>query len=269
MIGFFSIIAIGFILGMRHATDPDHVIAVTAIVSRPRSTSKAAIIGAIWGLGHTVTIFVVGCLIILFNLVIPPRIGLTMELSVGLMLILLGVWNLKAFFTVMPPSQLLANSVTPHIHSHAHAHGDYVHDHPDGHAPESHSHFPEQTPLARLDSRFGTLSPYQFARPLIVGIVHGLAGSAAVTLLILATIRNPGWAIAYLLVFGIGTIAGMMLITMSLASTFRYFGNRFANLGRRFSVAVGLISMAFGIFLAYQICIVQGLLSAHPNWTPR
>jgi len=269
MIGFFSIIAIGFILGMRHATDPDHVIAVTTIVSRLRSTSKAAIIGAIWGLGHTVTIFVVGCLIILFNLVIPPRIGLTMELSVGLMLILLGVWNLKAFFTVMPPSQLLANSVTPHIHSHAHAHGDYVHDHPHGHAPESHSHVPEQTPLARLDSRFGTLSPYQFARPLIVGIVHGLAGSAAVTLLILATIRNPGWAIAYLLVFGIGTIAGMMLITMSLASTFRYFGNRFANLGRRFSVAVGLISMAFGIFLAYQICIVQGLLSAHPNWTPR
>jgi ABC-type nickel/cobalt efflux system permease component RcnA len=269
MIGLLSIIAIGFFLGMRHATDPDHVIAVTTIVSRQRSSGKAALVGAFWGLGHSLTIFAVGCAIILFNLVIPPRIGLTMELSVGLMLILLGGWNLKSFFRAVPVPESSTPPLAAHVHSHAHTHGDYIHDHPHGHAPESHPHPPERTPLARLDREFGRLTLYQFVRPLVVGIVHGLAGSAAVTLLILATIRNPGWAITYLLVFGIGTIAGMMLITMSLASTFRYFGDRFENLAQRFSLAAGLVSVTFGLFLAYQICIVQGLFSSHPSWTPK
>jgi hypothetical protein len=89
VIGLLSIIAIGFFLGMRHATDPDHVIAVTTIVSEQRSAGRAAWIGAFWGLGHTVTIFAVGSAIILFNVVIPARVGLAMEFSVGLMLILL------------------------------------------------------------------------------------------------------------------------------------------------------------------------------------
>src|SRR6202165_4629353 len=95
MITLFSIIALGFFLGMRHATDPDHVIAVTTIVSRQRSVRHAALIGALWGVGHTITIFIVGSAIILFGLVIPPRVGLTMELSVGLMLVLLGILNLS------------------------------------------------------------------------------------------------------------------------------------------------------------------------------
>src|SRR6266852_8254453 len=94
MITFVSIIALGFFLGMRHATDPDHVIAVTTIVSRQRSIRQAALIGVLWGVGHTITIFLVGSAIILFGLVIPPRIGLTMEFSVGLMLVVLGVLNL-------------------------------------------------------------------------------------------------------------------------------------------------------------------------------
>ena len=94
MIGLLSIVALGFFLGMRHATDPDHVIAVTTIVSRYKKVGHAAVIGAFWGIGHTLTIFVVGSGIILFGWVIPTRIGLSMEFSVGLMLILLGVLNL-------------------------------------------------------------------------------------------------------------------------------------------------------------------------------
>src|ERR1700736_126982 len=90
----FAIVLLGFFLGMRHATDPDHVIAVTTIVSRERTVLHAALIGVLWGLGHTITILVIGSAIILFNLTIPPRLGLSMELSVGLMLILLGVMNL-------------------------------------------------------------------------------------------------------------------------------------------------------------------------------
>ena len=102
-----------------------------------------------------------------------------------------------------------------------------------------------------------------------MGIVHGLAGSAAVALLILASIRNSSWAIAYLLVFGVGTIAGMMLITMSIASAFRLVGHRFQDFGRRLALISGVISVAFGLVVAYQICVVQGMFSSSPQWTPR
>src|SRR2546422_5943041 len=121
-----SIIALGFFLGMRHATDPDHVIAVTTIVSRQRNVRYAALIGILWGLGHTITIFIVGAAIILFGLAIPPRVGLAMELSVGLMLILLGILNLSG--TVRWITEKWTPSLKP-AHSHAHVHGDYIHSH--------------------------------------------------------------------------------------------------------------------------------------------
>jgi ABC-type nickel/cobalt efflux system permease component RcnA len=269
MIGLFSIIVIGFLLGMRHATDPDHVIAVSTIVSQQRNPKRAALIGVFWGLGHTVTIFVVGSAIILFNLVIPARLGLAMELSVGFMLILLGGWNLVSFVHSVPALQILGNENPAAVHSHPHSHGDYIHSHPHGHAREAQTHPPEQNPLARLDRTLGSRTLYQVFRPLIVGIIHGLAGSAAVALLILASIRNSSWAIAYLLVFGLGTIAGMMLITMSMASAFRFVGNRFQTFGRRLAMVSGLVSLAFGLLLAYQICVVQGLFGSSPHWTPR
>jgi ABC-type nickel/cobalt efflux system permease component RcnA len=269
MIGLISIIVIGFFLGMRHATDPDHVIAVTTIVSQQRNVKRAALIGVFWGLGHTLTIFLVGSAIILFNLVIPVRIGLAMELSVGLMLILLGAWNLVSFMHSAPAAvQLSGDQGEPTIHSHPHSHGEYVHSHPHVHILGDHSHV-EPAPIARLDRTLGKKAFYQTLRPLIVGIIHGLAGSAAVALLILASIRNSTWAIAYLLVFGVGTIAGMMLITMSIASAFRFVGNRFQAFGRRLALVSGLVSVVFGLVLAYQICVVQGLFGSSPHWTPR
>jgi high-affinity nickel-transport protein len=268
MISLLSIIALGFFLGMRHATDPDHVIAVTTIVSRQRSVRRAALTGAFWGAGHTLTIFAVGAAIILFDLVIPPRLGLSMELSVGLMLILLGLLNVMNFWRSMPTTLLQASEGSTVVHSHPHSHGDYVHSHPHGHPPESHSHPPDRTPLASLDRVFGKVDLYKHVRPLVVGVVHGLAGSAAVTLLVLTTIRNSGWAIAYLLVFGVGTIAGMMLITMSLASAFELAGSRHERFSHRLGIISGLISLAFGLVLAYQICFVNGLFTNHPHWTP-
>ena len=264
-----SIIAIGFFLGMRHATDPDHVIAITTIVSHQQSAKRAALIGALWGLGHTVTIFAVGTAIILFNLVIPVRLGLSMELSVGFMLILLGVWNVIGFLRSMPSIRWHADGGDTQIHSHPHRHGDYIHTHPHSHEPEKHSHSPEETPLAGLDRRLGTIGAYQLLRPLIVGVVHGLAGSAAVALLILASIRNSSWAIAYLFLFGLGTIAGMTLITMSIASTFRLVRKRFQHFSQRLALVSGLMSLVFGLLLAYQIAFAQGLFSVHPHWTPR
>jgi high-affinity nickel-transport protein len=266
MITLLSIIALGFFLGMRHATDPDHVIAVTTIVSRQRSMRHATLIGALWGLGHTLTILVVGSAIILFGIVIPARVGLTMELSVGLMLILLGVLNLSGIMRwineTLIPSQ-------PGHHSHPHGHGDYIHSHPHGHSPENHGHPEEATPVGWMDRVFGRMGLYQILRPLAVGIVHGLAGSAAVALLVLATIRVPSWAVLYLLVFGIGTVAGMMLITAAIAIPFTLSENRFAQLSRGLGLASGLVSLAFGLFIVYQMAFVNGLFTHNPTWVPR
>jgi high-affinity nickel permease len=265
VVNFISIIALGFFLGMRHATDPDHVIAVSTIVTRQRNLARAAWIGAFWGLGHTVTIFAVGAAIILFNLVIPARLGLSMEFSVGIMLIILGVVNVAGY--------LRSTSAEPGhdseaVHSHAHSHGDYVHTHPHAHNPETHPHSASQTPLARLDRAMSSSGVYQHLRPLIVGVVHGLAGSAAVALLVLATIRDTGWAIVYLLVFGVGTIAGMMVITLSIASALKVVG-RSHIVSRRLALASGLLSLAFGLIVTYQIGATHGLFSPHPTWTPR
>ncbi len=265
MITLLSTIALGFFLGMRHATDPDHVIAVTTIVSRQRSIRHAAVIGALWGVGHTITILVVGSAIILFSIKMPPRLGLTMELSVGLMLILLGILNLSGIM------RWITETFTPAQmgqHSHPHGHGDFVHSHPHGHAPEKHGHAEDATPVGWMDHMFGRLGLYQIIRPLAVGIVHGLAGSAAVALLVLTTIRIPSWAVLYLLVFGIGTVAGMMLITAAIAVPFTLSESRFARLNRGLGLVSGLVSLVFGIFIIYQMGFVNGLFTHNPTWVP-
>lgn len=265
---FFSVIAVGFFLGMRHATDPDHVIAVTTIVTRQRQLRRAAMTGAFWGVGHTLTIFAVGAMIILFNVVIPTRLGLSMEFSVALMLIVLGMMNVAAF---MRSTSAISASATDSGagHVHPHAHGDYVHTHAQGHSPETHSHRSDRTPLALLDRLFGKLALYRPVRPFIVGVVHGLAGSAAVALLVLAAIPNPRWAVVYLLVFGAGTVGGMMLITMSIASAFTFMGKGRHKFSHRLGLVSGVLSLAFGLLLVYQIGFAGGLFTSHPHWLPR
>jgi high-affinity nickel-transport protein len=155
------------------------------------------------------------------------------------------------------------------VHTHAHAHGDYVHTHPHQHRPEAHPHRAEDTPLARLDRKLGRLRLYEVLRPLVVGIVHGLAGSAAVALLVLTAIGTSGWAVAYLLLFGLGTIVGMMLITVGIAWPLAGLTPRFANLPRRLQLASGAISLIAGLAITYQIGVVDGLFGAAPTWTPK
>ncbi|MGA2811077.1 MAG: high-affinity nickel-transport family protein [Candidatus Acidiferrum sp.] len=264
----FAILALGFFLGMRHATDPDHVIAVATIVSRERSMLKAGLIGALWGLGHTITIAVVGAAIILFGLVIPPRLGLTMEFSVGLMLILLGILNLSGAMRWLTDRLSPAHAEITGEHSHLHAHGSAWHVHRDTHAADAAHHAETLAPPARLRGPFAKLGIFHTLRPLFVGLVHGLAGSAAVALLVLSTIRDPKWAVAYLLIFGVGTIAGMMLITTALALPFSFAGYKFAWLNRGLITGSGLLSLGFGLFVAYHIGFVDGLFTSHPTWTP-
>jgi ABC-type nickel/cobalt efflux system permease component RcnA len=266
MVNLLAIIGVGFLLGIRHATDPDHVIAVTTIVSRQQSIRHAGVIGVLWGLGHTITIVLVGTGIIVFNLAIPARIGLAMELAVGLMLIVLGMLNLTGV------TRWITERFTPEhsagvVHEHVHWHAGEQHVHTHTHEPDAHLGLEEkpQGPVQVLLERVGL---YQLLRPLAVGIVHGLAGSAAVALLVLTTIREPRWAVAYLLVFGLGTIAGMMVITMMLGVPFAYTGKRFVGFNRGLGVASGVISVAFGFFITFQIGFVDGLFTAHPHWMP-
>jgi high-affinity nickel-transport protein len=250
---------------MRHAMDADHVVAVTTIVSRERTLWSAGLIGGLWGLGHTVTVAIVGGAIILFDVVIPPRVGLAMEFLVALMLILLGTVNLAGMVrkTGGPDGQ------AANVHAHPHNHQGYVHEHAHGHDAGAHGHKASETPLARVDAMFGRLGAYRTVRPIVVGVVHGLAGSAAVALLVLASIRDPRWAVLYLLLFGVGTIIGMMIITAAISLPFAYAEGRFIRAHRHLRVATSLLSIVFGLVLAYQIGIVNGLLGANPQWSPK
>jgi high-affinity nickel permease len=254
--GLLTILALGFFLGMRHATDADHVVAVSTIVSRERRIGSAAWIGVLWGAGHTITIFAVGVGIIVFTLVIPPRVGLSMEFSVGLMLVLLGWINLRgmrASWQTSPPQQ---SPTEPAMEEHEHA-------------AQPHPHAGVDKSMRTVDRLLGGWRFYPWLRPLVIGLVHGLAGSAAVALLVLTTIHNTRWAVAYLLIFGVGTMAGMMVITIAMASALRYAGLRSAWINRRLAVATGFLSVAFGLFIVYQMGFVHGLFTAHPSWTPQ
>jgi hypothetical protein len=263
-----AILAIGFVLGMRHATDPDHVIAVSTIVSRERSILKAGLIGVLWGVGHTLTILLVGAGIILFDLAIPARVGLTMEFSVGLMLILLGVLNLSGAMRWISEKFSPAHPKVTGSHAHLHEHDSKVHLHWHSHSPEREHHGESLPPPKWLDGAPTRLGLFHTLRPLFVGLVHGLAGSAAVALLVLSTIREPRWAVLYLLIFGAGTIAGMMLITAAIALPFSFAGYKFAWLNKGLIVGSGVLSLAFGLFVCYQIGFVDGLFTNHPSWTP-
>jgi high-affinity nickel-transport protein len=211
-----SVAVLGFLLGMRHATDPDHVVAITTIVSQQKSLARAARTGALWGVGHTATIFLVGGAIIVLKVQlssIPARVGLTLEFAVAVMLIVLGL------LTLAGGERRVADST---------------------------------------------------ARPLTVGFIHGLAGSAAVaTLPQVALIPNPIWALAYLGVFGMGTIVGMLLITASIAAPSLLATHRFTGLNRTLRIASGVASVAFGLFLAHRIGFVDGLFTSAPSWTPQ
>jgi cytochrome c biogenesis protein CcdA len=219
-----SILTLGLFLGIRHATDADHVVAVSTMVAQRQNTRAALWLGALWGLGHGLTILLVGGAIILLGVVVPPRVALLLELGVAVMLITLGALNLRAARTAS---------------SAVHAHGDPQHTHP-----------------ARKFRSF------------VIGVVHGLAGSAAIALLVLSTLRDPVWAFLYLGLFGVGTVAGMMILTTAMSFPIAAAARRFGPMERWLGSVTGALSVAFGIFLFYQIGFVDGLFAADPSWSP-
>ncbi|HET9497205.1 MAG TPA: high-affinity nickel-transport family protein [Candidatus Limnocylindria bacterium] len=256
----------GFVLGMRHATDADHVIAVTTILSRTRRFAHTSLIGALWGLGHTVTVMAVGIAIIVFGVVIPPAVGLAMEFGVALMLILLGVLSLSGGMRAVterltPPAPLHGHD---HEHRHAHDEGSDLH-------PHEHAHLHGHGTDAALDSLRelrDTVGWYHLGRPVVVGLVHGLAGSAAVALLVLTTIGDPQAALGYLVIFCAGVAAGMAILTTVIGLPFLVSRARSERINRWLTVGTGVLSIAFGLYLAYQIGIVDGLFTGEYHWEP-
>lgn len=210
-----SIAVLGFLLGVRHAVDPDHVVAMSTIATRTRSLRRAAGVGALWGIGHTLTILLVGGAIIALKVAISPRVGLAMEFSVALMLIALGFQNVMSARKTEAPS------------------------------PST-------------------------ARPFLVGMVHGMAGSAAVVLLVLATVSDPRWAFAYLALFGFGTVLGMTIVTASIALPASLAVRRVRSARRWLTLASGVASVVLGVLLASELTDGEGgLFSSSPTWTPR
>ncbi len=304
-----GIALLGLVLGMRHATDPDHVVAVTTILSRERRIAVAARIGIVWGLGHTLTLMAVGAAIIVFKIVIPVRLGLAMEFAVAIVLILLGLGATSdlvrriARRLLGSPLQDLPSVV---VHSHAHTHAGLAHAHSHVHhelhgehevhgavRQEIHGAVHHAAPHVHLDSNgyhprpdpavphpsdheihflSRPLQSFAARRPLMrsfgVGLVHGLAGSAAIALLVLSAIPQPLWATMYLVDFSLGVILGMGLITVAIATPFIFASRRLAWLHNGCVTSAGLLSFGFGLFLAYHIGVGNQLFGASPIWTP-
>ena len=271
-----GIAMLGLLMGMRHATDPDHVIAVTTIVSRERRLTAASRVGIVWGLGHTLTVLAVGAAIIIFKIAIPIRLGLAMEFAVAIVLMLLGLGAFASFVQIVV--RRIAGTPRavdqPLVHSHAHSHGFGPHRHPHVHPDSGENH---ESDLVTLNHEHllptGAMSSFAVRRPLIrsfgIGLVHGLAGSAAITLLVLGAIPQPLWATLYLAIFCLGTIVGMGLITTAIATPFAVAAQRMSWMHRGLVTGSGLLSFGFGLFLAYQLGIVDHLFGTTPIWTPR
>lgn len=256
----------GFVLGMRHATDADHVIAVSTILSRTKRFRHSTVIGALWGLGHTVTVLAVGIAIIVFGVVIPPALGLAMELGVAIMLILLGVLSLTGGLRSLTERLTPPAPLHGHGHEHLHAHGsdDALHPHEHAHL---HGHGIDAG-LSGLRDLRDTVGWYQLGRPVVVGLVHGLAGSAAIALLVLTTIEDPQQALIYLVIFCAGVAAGMAILTTVIGLPFIVSRARSERVNRWLTVSTGILSIAFGLWMAYQIGIVDGLFTGDYHWDP-
>jgi len=214
----------GFLLGIKHALDADHIVAVTAIVSRSGSLLRSAIVGLSWGLGHTITLFAAGLAVLVFRLTIPDKLSLGMEFAVGVMLVLLGVplvW------------QLLKKK--PHVHVHQHGESSHIHSH-------SHEEIPEH-------------EHKHIRRPLLMGMMHGLAGSGVLTLLVLNTMSSVGQGLIFLLVFGVGSILGMVLFSGAIGLPFRFISGRSRQLTVWLRGAAGSVSVVLGLVIMWQMAV--------------
>lgn len=260
MTALWEVLALGLLLGVRHAFDADHLVAVTTIVSEYRNPLRAIWIGVSWGLGHTTTLLLVGLLLLLLRLSIPEGIALFFELLVGVVLILLGVqtfWGLRRRVHAHPHHE-----AEPHVHFHSHAKNQ---------EHSQHSHRPPGSlgqlliagviPGEHRTAPTSALRPFFRVKSYVVGTVHGLVGSAALMLLVLASLNSTLTGVLYILIFGLGSVVSMGLISIFISLPFSV-SSRLPRLNLLVQAAAGTFSIIFGVMLVYQTGIGQGLLVA-------
>lgn len=220
----FSILVIGFLLGLQHAIEADHLAAVSTIVSEKKSLLTASFVGGFWGLGHTISLFAVGALVIFLKLQISETTEAWLEAVVGAMLIFLGLNALRKLFSAEK------------IHVHTHEHGEREHIH-------IHAHSAERAEASHHG--FST-------RSIFIGMIHGLAGSAALMLLVVPTIASPLLAMLYILVFGIGSIGGMMVMSLLIGVPVHFTARRFVRLNQAIRLMAAVFSLGLGVFVVYE-----------------
>lgn len=231
----FVTLLVGFALGLRHSTDSDHIVAVSTLVSETQGAHSAARIGALWGLGHLATLFAAGTALVLLRIKVPLRLAWSLELLVALVLIALGVRTVRNCFAGRYHFHMHEHGARTHAHLHFHSHGDARHEH------AAHT--------GAVVNSFG--ERMRRGRPLLVGMVHGLAGTAGLALLVLGSIPSRALGIAYLLVFGTGALAGMAAFSAVLSVPLSQASARLAWL-RAIRLTAGAASCVLGAVLAYR-----------------
>ena len=224
-----SVLLLGLLLGMRHALDADHLAAVATLVTRSRSVGETCLQGVAWGAGHTLTLLLFGGAVVVLGLVLPERAAAGLELAVGIMLVMLG-------------ADVLYRLRRERVHFHVHRHADgEQHFHAHAHQAESQVHDPDR-------HAHGHGFP---VRALLVGMMHGMAGSAALILVSLEALRSPAWGLVYITLFGIGSIVGMAVLSVMIAIPMR-LGSAHLNRARNgFSALVGLATAVLGCYVIY------------------
>jgi ABC-type nickel/cobalt efflux system permease component RcnA len=232
-------LALGFVLGLRHALDADHLAAVSTVASQEKSLLRSSMIGVSWGMGHTAALLVFGMAVAAFRLALTERLAQILEFVVGLMLIGLGA---NVLFKLWKGSAL---------HAHAHAHDGVEHKHLHVHVAEPRHEHQHQHQHRTL--RLG-------GRPFMVGVVHGLAGTAALMMLVVGTLPSLVLAAAYILVFGVGSIGGMVLMSVLISVPIAIASSRLRLLERGIRVLAGLFSLGFGGYLTWEVGLIQSLI---------
>lgn len=244
-LGAFAVLGLGLAFGLRHATEADHVVAVSTIVSEHRSLARAALVGGLWGLGHTAALVGVGVVVLLLRVTIPARVATWMEFVVGLMIVGLGVNALV---------RALRRGRT-RVHIHRHTHGGLTHAHLHFHE-RGHEHDAPPTPSAAPPPHSHAVSSIGL-KPLVVGAAHGLAGSAALTLLVLTQIKSALVGLLYLLVFGAGSVCGMLLMSSLVGLPFVLSARRVAGFHYGLQTSTAALSIAFGLWYASESGVLQ------------
>jgi hypothetical protein len=229
------VLGLGLVFGLKHALDADHVAAVATMASESKTVCRSSVVGMLWGVGHTLALLVAGVAVIGLHLEIGARLAAAFELGVALMLIGLGT---NALRTLVRGGKL-------HLHVHEHGGRIHVHPHLHGGAPEPGPHTHHGVQLR--------------ARPLLIGIVHGLAGSAALMLLVLSTIPSPLLGFTYIVVFGVGSIGGMMAMSALIGLPAHLTADRFNRANVAIQTGAALFSLGCGLNMAYQIGVVGWL----------